>query len=69
MAIEDAASIAQLLPADTDRLDVPDRLRLYNDIRKERVEWVQDQSRINGRNEETRPASESFPQQPARRIS
>ena len=69
MAIEDAASIAQLLPADTDRLDVPDRLCLYNDIRKERVEWVQEQSRNNGMNENTRPASESFHPQPTGCIS
>ena len=59
MAIEDAASISQLLPGGTPASDVPKRLKLYEDIRHERVTWVQEQTRINALDEDKRPASKS----------
>lgn len=59
MAIEDAASIAQVLPADTPASEVPQRLKLYERIRHDRVTWVQEQTRINGMDEDKRPAGKS----------
>ena len=58
MAIEDAASIAQVLSESTTAAEVPDRLKLYEGIRHERASWVQDQTRINGLDEDKRPAGE-----------
>lgn len=82
MAVEDAASIAQILAADTPSDDVPERLKLYESIRSvwilfrgdelwnfasdgrsfnsrhERATWVQDQTRINGMDEDKRPEGE-----------
>ena len=57
MAIEDAGSVGQLLPANTPAADIPDRLQLYERIRHERVSWVQEQTRINGMDEDKRPAA------------
>lgn len=57
MAIEDAASIVQLLPVNTAASEVPDRLKLYERIRHERVTWIQEQTRINGLDEDKRPES------------
>ena len=37
MAIEDAASIGQLLPEATPAVDIPDRLQLYERVRHERA--------------------------------
>ena len=60
MAIEDAVSIAQLLPESTSASEVPDRLKLYESIRHERATHVQEQTRINGLDEDKRPASRFF---------
>jgi 2-polyprenyl-6-methoxyphenol hydroxylase-like FAD-dependent oxidoreductase len=57
MAIEDAASIAQLLPEHTPAVDIPDRVQLYEQVRHERASFVQEQTRINGLNEDKRPAA------------
>ena len=57
MAIEDACSIAQLLPEGTSASDVPGRLKLYERVRHERATWVQEQTRINAMDEDKRPAS------------
>ena len=56
MAIEDAASIGQLLSEGTPVADIPDRLQLYERVRHERASWVQEQTRINGLDEDKRPA-------------
>lgn len=56
VAIEDAASAAQLLPQDTPASDVPDRLQLYERVRHERASWIQEQTRINALDEDKRPA-------------
>ena len=57
MAIEDAGSIGQLLPETTAAADIPDRLQLYEQVRHERASFVQEQTRINGLNEDKRPAA------------
>ncbi|KAF7374538.1 FAD/NAD(P)-binding domain-containing protein [Mycena sanguinolenta] len=44
MAIEDAAAIGCLFPAGTSPKDVPDRLKAYQDVRKERGEFVTTES-------------------------
>lgn len=51
MAIEDAVSIAILLPRDTTIDDIPARLRLYELARRSRVEKVLEYTRMNGRDE------------------
>lgn len=51
MAIEDAVSIANLLPRDTPVDDIPARLRLYELARRSRVEKVLEYTRMNGRDE------------------
>lgn len=56
LSIEDAASIAQLLPENTSVSQVPDRLKLYETIRQKHVTHVQEQTRINGLDEDKRPA-------------
>jgi len=48
-AIEDAASIAALLPAGTKPEEVPDRLRLYEQCRKVRADRIQEYTRLAGR--------------------
>lgn len=58
MAIEDAISISEVLRNVDGQAKIPERLRLYEDIRKERAEWARDQTRINAMNEDVRPASE-----------
>lgn len=55
MGIEDAASIAQILTADMSSDKVPGRLKLYESVRHERATWIQDQTRINGMDEDKRP--------------
>ena len=47
-AIEDAASLAVVLPGDTPIDEIPDRLQLYEQIRRERAHRIQDFSRIAG---------------------
>jgi 2-polyprenyl-6-methoxyphenol hydroxylase-like FAD-dependent oxidoreductase len=59
MAIEDAASIAQVLTVDTAVAEVSDRLKLYERIRRGRASWIQEQTRINGMDEDKRPEGES----------
>ncbi|KAJ7501491.1 FAD/NAD(P)-binding domain-containing protein [Mycena galericulata] len=44
MAVEEAAALGVLLPAGTTREDVPDRLRAYETLRKERGEFVRRES-------------------------
>jgi salicylate hydroxylase len=51
MAIEDAVSIATLIPRGTTVEDIPGRLRLYEMARKSRVEKVLEYTRMNGRDE------------------
>ena len=55
MAIEDAVSIAQILTADTPQDEVPERLKLYESVRHERATWIQNQTRVNGMDEDKRP--------------
>ncbi|KAJ5117213.1 hypothetical protein N7476_006489 [Penicillium atrosanguineum] len=47
-AIEDAVCLGVLLPIGTKRYDVPARLQLYQEIRKERAEKVQSLTRLSG---------------------
>lgn len=56
MAIEDAMSLVEVLQMPS---DVPRQLRMFEEIRKERVEWARDQARINAMNEDVRPPSKS----------
>ncbi|OKL58155.1 hypothetical protein UA08_06511 [Talaromyces atroroseus] len=51
MAIEDAVSIATLLPLGTSVGEIASRLRLYETARRARVELVLDYTRLNGRDE------------------
>ncbi|OJK00091.1 hypothetical protein ASPACDRAFT_51918 [Aspergillus aculeatus ATCC 16872] len=48
MAIEDAVSLAVLLPAGTRTEDIPARLALYEEARRSRVDLVLDYTRMNG---------------------
>lgn len=52
MAIEDAVSLAVLLPLGTSTKDISDRLGLYEQARRERVEMILEYTRINGRDED-----------------
>ena len=54
MAIEDAVCIARLLPADTPASGVEDRMKVYEEIRYKRAEYVREQTRRNGLDEEER---------------
>jgi salicylate hydroxylase len=51
MAIEDAVSIATLLPQNTRVEDILGRLQLYELARMSRVEKVLEYTRMNGRDE------------------
>lgn len=51
MAIEDAASIATLLPLGTAPDNIPSRLEMYEASRRDRVEFVLHYTRLNGRDE------------------
>ncbi|KAH8433957.1 FAD-dependent oxidoreductase [Aspergillus melleus] len=51
MAIEDAVSLAILLPLGTLTKDVPVRLALYEQARRGRVEMILEYTRINGRDD------------------
>lgn len=57
MAVEDAMCISEVLGSGATAADVPQRLELYESIRKERAEWARDQARINAMNEDVRPPS------------
>lgn len=48
VAIEDAASLAVVLGAGTPREEIPDRLKLYERIRYDRANRIQDFSRLMG---------------------
>ncbi len=48
MAIEDAVSLAIMLPEGTTAAQVPERLQLYNKARYERASTVQNNSRMTG---------------------
>ncbi|OMP85202.1 6-hydroxynicotinate 3-monooxygenase [Diplodia seriata] len=48
-AVEDAAALGACLPAGTPAVDVPRRLRVWEQCRKERADWVQEVTRIRGR--------------------
>ncbi|KAJ5144546.1 hypothetical protein N7448_001938 [Penicillium atrosanguineum] len=52
MAIEDAVSIAMLLPSGTKTSDIPVRLGLYQSSRRPRVEMILNFTRMNGRDDE-----------------
>jgi len=52
MAIEDAATLAVLLPEDVGVEQVPERLELYEQIRRPRVERVRETSREIARGRE-----------------
>ena len=47
-AVEDAATLAALLPLGTTVRELPDRLKIYEHCRKERVNWAQETSRLWG---------------------
>ncbi|KAH6652555.1 hypothetical protein BKA67DRAFT_293608 [Truncatella angustata] len=49
MAIEDSAALAALLPLGTEAIDIPAKLKIWEDCRKERVERIRDFTRRNGR--------------------
>lgn len=57
MAIEDAISIARLLPSSTTSQDVQERLKMFEEIRYKRAEFVRDETRNNGLGESERPSS------------
>lgn len=48
IAIEDAASLCALLPKDTDKNDIPERLAIYERIRDERAHKIQEFTRVAG---------------------
>ena len=47
-AIEDAASLAVVFPLDTERTEIVERLKLYEKIRYDRANRLQEYSRISG---------------------
>jgi 2-polyprenyl-6-methoxyphenol hydroxylase-like FAD-dependent oxidoreductase len=49
VAIEDAASLAVVLPLGTTVEEIPERLQLYDEIRHERASRIQQYSRLAGR--------------------
>lgn len=51
MAIEDAISIARLLPADTPVSAITERLKAFEEIRHGRAEYVREETRENGLDE------------------
>jgi salicylate hydroxylase len=51
MAVEDAVSIAMLLPVGTKPEDIPARLELYQSSRRPRVEMILNFTRMNGRDD------------------
>ncbi|OJJ43185.1 hypothetical protein ASPZODRAFT_136370 [Penicilliopsis zonata CBS 506.65] len=51
MAIEDAVSLAVLLPAETTVEQIPDRLKLYDTGRRPRVDLVMEYTLLNGQDE------------------
>ena len=47
--MEDAAALAVVLPRGTDPADIPERLKLYKEIRYERAHAIQNYSRQAGK--------------------
>lgn len=47
-AMEDAVSLAAILPYGTAKEDIPERLRLYEQCRRERANKIQDGTRLSG---------------------
>jgi 2-polyprenyl-6-methoxyphenol hydroxylase-like FAD-dependent oxidoreductase len=60
MAIEDAVCIARLLPKDISASKIGGRLECYEEIRYKRVEYVRDQTRKNGLDEDERSPGGTF---------
>ncbi|KAF9894800.1 hypothetical protein FE257_004421 [Aspergillus nanangensis] len=52
MAIEDAVSLATLLPMGSRKEDLPHRLKIYERARRPRVEYVLEYTRLNGLDED-----------------
>lgn len=52
MGIEDAVSLATLLPLGTRVDEIPVRLRLYEKARRPRVDYVLENTRLNGLDED-----------------
>lgn len=48
-AVEDAAALGVCLPAGTSAAEVPERVRIWEQCRKERADYVQEVTRIRGR--------------------
>lgn len=61
MAIEDAVCIARLLPKTTSASEVEGRLKCYEEIRYKRTEYVRDETRKNGLDEDERSSSGMSP--------
>ncbi|UJO19777.1 FAD-dependent monooxygenase OpS4 [Fulvia fulva] len=57
-AIEDAASLGLLLADALAAEDVPGTLRMLDEIRRERIDWIREQGRINGADAAERPPRE-----------
>lgn len=57
MAIEDAVCIARLLPSSTTTDAVQERLKMLEEIRYKRAEYVRDETRQNSLGENERPSS------------
>lgn len=53
--MEDAISLGVIFPANTPAAEVPERLKLYQDIRYGRASYVQNVSRLNGLNTDKKP--------------
>ncbi|KAL1616988.1 hypothetical protein SLS56_011176 [Neofusicoccum ribis] len=48
-AVEDGCALGVVLPAGTTSQDIPQRLRLYQQCRKDRADWIQETTRVRGR--------------------
>ena len=49
MALEDAVALCALLPRGTTTNDLPERFRLYEQLRDERAHKIQEYTRLAGR--------------------
>ncbi|GME65919.1 Monooxygenase FAD-binding protein [Neofusicoccum parvum] len=57
-AVEDACTLAALLPLGTTAHDISRRLQLYERCRKERADWVQETTRSRGKDDTRRDMNE-----------
>lgn len=64
-AVEDAAALGVCFPAGSSPEEVPLRLRLWERCRKERADWVQEVTRIRGRD----PSGKDGPPQTCKMMS